>query len=97
MRRPQPSHPPAFLVDQDRRVARPIAPRSAATSSRDLVGRAAVAAEQDETDRVGSAEEAPLVVAQLFTGTTQDDRTRCRYRSPAYQDDSCSRNGGTSV
>jgi len=42
-----------------------------------LVTRAAVAPEQNKTERVGGAEEAAFVCAQLFAGTTQNDRARC--------------------
>ena len=78
--RPQPSHSPSLLVDQDWRVAAPNRAAQRRYQLADLVGRAAVTAEQNKTDRIGSAEEAAFVVAQLFSGTPQNDRA---WRLPA--------------
>ena len=77
MGRPQPRDPAAFLVDQHRAAsARPTLSRNDVNQPADLVGRAAIAAEQDEARRIGRGEKAPLVGAQLFAGATENDRTR---------------------
>jgi len=52
---------PSLLVDQDWRVAAPNNAAQRRYQLADLFGRAAVAPEQDKTDRVGSAEEAAFV------------------------------------
>ena len=77
MRRPQPSHSAALLVDQDRSVAAPDRAAQRGDQITDLVGRAAVAPEQDKTDRISSAEEAAFVLGQLLSGATENDRARC--------------------
>ena len=57
MRRLQPRHPAALLVDQHRRVGAPDAAAQRADQRADLVGRLAIAREQDEAERIGGAEE----------------------------------------
>ena len=76
-RRSEPSHAPAFLVDQDRRIAAADCAAQCRHQLADLVRRAAVAPEQDEPDRIGSREEAAFAGAQLFPGAAENDRARC--------------------
>ena len=60
VRRTQPRHPAAFLVDQNRRVVAADAAAQRADQITHLTGRAAVAAEQNEADRIGGGEEIPF-------------------------------------
>ena len=76
MRWPQPCHAAALLIDKNRCVV----PTDALTQRGDqlanLVGRAAVASEQDEADRTGGGEEIAFEGVQALAGTTQNDRAR---------------------
>ena len=76
MGRPQSRHPAAFLIDQHRRIGASDAVAQCVNQPAHLVGRAAIAAKQDEPRRIGRGEKAPLVGAQLFAGATENDRTR---------------------
>ena len=82
MRRPEPSHLSAFLVNQDRRVAASDRLAERHNQVANLVGEAAIAPEQDETGRVGIAEKTLLVCSQRFAGTAKDySKRRLRSRS----------------
>ena len=66
MRRTQPRHPAAFLVDQYRRVVAADASAQRADQIAHLVGRTAIAAEQNEADRIGGGEEIAFEGAETF-------------------------------
>jgi hypothetical protein len=76
MRWPQPSHAATLLVDQDRRVVPPDALAQRGDKLADLVGRATIAAEQDEADRIGGGEEIALEGVQALAGAAENDRAR---------------------
>ena len=76
MRRTQPRHPAAFLIDQNRRVVAADAAAQRADQIAHLIGRAAVAAEQNEADRIGGGEEIAFRGAKALAGAAQDDRAR---------------------
>ncbi len=76
VRRAQPRHPAAFLVDQDRRVVAADAAAQRGDQIAHLIGRAAVAAEQDEADRVGGGEEIAFRGGKALAGAAQDNRER---------------------
>jgi len=76
VRRPEPSHLSAFLVDQDRRVAASDRLAERHNQVVNLVGEAAIAPEKNEPDRIGIAKKTAFVRSQRFAGTTQDDGTR---------------------
>ena len=81
MRRPEPSNLPALLVDQNGRVAASDRLAERYNQVANLVGEAAIAPKQDETDRIGIAKKTPFVRSQRFAGTTQNystRRLRCR-------------------
>jgi hypothetical protein len=73
-RRPKPSHASALLVDQDWSITAPDRVAQRCHEVPDLVGRAAIAPEQDETDGIGIAEEAAFIPVQTFSGAAQNDR-----------------------
>lgn len=57
MRRTQSRHPAAFLIDQNRRVVSADAAAQRGDQIAHLIGRTAVAAEQNEADRISGGEE----------------------------------------
>ncbi len=78
VRRPEPGDPAALLVDQHRRIgaADTVAQRSDQVAK--LRRLAAVAAEQDEAQRVGLGKKAALGGAEAFAGTAENDGSRAR-------------------
>src|SRR5438445_13633543 len=76
VRRAEARHSPALLIDQDRRVIAADRLAQRRDQFADLCGVAAVAAEEDEADRIGGAKEAAFFWAQLLPVAAQDDRAR---------------------
>ena len=76
MRRTQPRHAAAFLVDQNRRVVAADAAAQRGDEIANLTGRAAVAAEQNEADRIGGGEEIAFRGGKAVAGAAQDNRER---------------------
>jgi len=76
MRRPEARHAAALLVDQDRCVSAADALAQRSDEFANLLGRATIAPEQNEADRIGSGKEIALEGAETSTGATQDDRAR---------------------
>ena len=75
MRRPQPRYAAALLVDQNRGVAADaIAQRTNQLAN--LVGRAAIAPEENEADRIGGSKEIAFEGTEALAQTAQDDRAR---------------------
>jgi hypothetical protein len=68
VRRTQPCHPAAFLVDQNRRVVAADAAAQRVDQIAHLTGRAAVAAEQNEADRIGGSEEIAFPGGKTLAG-----------------------------
>jgi len=68
MRRPQPSHAAALLVDQHRCIVSPDAITQRGNQLAELVGRSAIAPEQNEANRIGGAEEVAFERVQALTG-----------------------------
>jgi len=83
MRRAEARHASALLIDQDRRVIAADGLAQRADQIADLRGVAAVAAEEDEADRISGAKKAAFFRAQLFPGAAQNDRARRLSRCPA--------------
>ena len=76
MRRPQPGHAAALLIDQHRHVVTTDALAQRGDELADLIGRVAVAPEQDEADRTRSAKEIAFEGVQALAGTAKNDRAR---------------------
>ena len=76
VRRTQPGYLAAFLVDQNRRVIAADAAAKRADQIAHLTGRTAVAAEQNEADRIGGGEEIAFRGGKTFAGATQENRER---------------------
>ena len=74
MRRPEPRDAAALLVDQDRCVVAADAIAQRSDEFADLSGRAAIAPEQNEADRIDGSKEIALESAETLARTTQDDR-----------------------
>ena len=77
MRRAQPRHAAAFLVDQNRRVVTANAAAQRGDEIAHLFGRAAIAAEQNKADRIGGAKEITFRGGKTLAGASQDNRERC--------------------
>ncbi len=78
MGRRETGHPPALLVDQDRRIASADGIAERRHQCPHLVRTLAVAGKQDEPQGIGIAEEGALVGAQRQTRAAEDDRARLR-------------------
>ena len=76
MRWAKPRDSAAFLIDQNRCVVATDAVAQLAGEIADLLGGAAVAAEQNEADRVSGGEELTLVGREPFARAAQDNRQR---------------------
>ncbi len=76
VRRTQPRDAAAFLVDQNRRVVTADAAAQRADQIAHLPGRAAVAAEQNEADRIDGGEEIAFRGSKALAGATQYNRER---------------------
>lgn len=76
MRRAEPGHAAAFLVDQNRRIAAADTLTQRSHQITNLTGRATVALEQNEADWVGGSKEIAFDGAQALAGAAQDDRAR---------------------
>jgi hypothetical protein len=74
VRRAQPRHAPALLVDQYRRVGAIHAGAQVTDQGPDLVRVRAVAREQDETPRSATSKQAPLIGAEHGPGNPDDRR-----------------------
>src|SRR5262245_5554901 len=70
----QPLHAPAFLVDQDRRIVAAHTVTQAPRQLTQLIRRAAIAREQDETPRLRLAEKRLFRGAQLMAVATENNR-----------------------
>jgi len=77
VRRAQARHAAAFLVNQNRRIVTADAAAQRADQIAHLIGRAAVAAEQNEADRIGGGEEIAFRGGNTLAGAAQDNRERC--------------------
>ena len=75
MRRPQPRHPTALLVDEDRCIVTADAFAQRGDQLTDLTGRETIAPEQNEAGRSARSKEITLESVQAFAATAQDDRT----------------------
>ena len=75
MRRLQPRDPAAFLIDQHRRVGAADAVAQLRDQRAHLIGRLAIAREQDEAERIGVAEEAARSAA-VSAAAAQPKMTR---------------------
>ena len=73
-RRTHPGDPAAFLVDQDGSVRTPDRGPQVGDERPDLIGRLAVAAEQDEAEGIGLPEELAFFRGEGGTGAAVDDR-----------------------
>ena len=71
MRGPQPLHPPAFLIDQDRRRPADRVAQSRGQAAQ-LIGVFDIAGKQDETPGVGVAKETGLDPGKLGAKTAED-------------------------
>jgi hypothetical protein len=72
MRRLEAGDAAAFLVDQDGSVIAPDAGPQRFNEVTGLIGRPAIALEQDEAERIGIGKKAALGIQQLRTGAAQD-------------------------
>ena len=77
MRRTQPRHAAAFLVDQDRRILAPDAAAQRSDQLAHLLGRTAVAPEQNEAGGTRGGEEIAFEGAETLPGAAQHNRKRC--------------------
>ena len=76
MGRAQPRHSSAFLIDQNGRISPVDAVAKRLDEATDLIGRAAIAPEQNKARRIGLGEKTPLVTVQFFAGATEDNGSR---------------------
>jgi hypothetical protein len=76
MRRAEPRDAAALLVDKDRRIITTDTFAQRGDQLTDLIGRAAVAPEQDEADWSGGRKEIAFESVQALAGTTQNNRAR---------------------
>ena len=73
-RRTHPRDAAAFLIDQDRSIRPPDRVPQVGDECPDLIGRLAVAAEQDEAEGIGLPEELAFFRGKGGTGAAVDDR-----------------------
>ena len=73
VRRPQPRHPAAFLVDQHRRLGARHRGAQLLDQPVGALGRVDVAGKQDEAQRIGVAEEGALVGREVGACAAEDD------------------------
>ena len=74
MRRPQPSHPPAFLIDRDQQMIAPVDRAEIVGQGAQLCRVHAIAPEQDVACRISLAEEGALVISEMRAAQTEDRR-----------------------
>ena len=75
VRRPEPLHAAALLIDEDEGVVAPYRVPDVAGQRADLLRRFDVAAEQDDAERVGGPQEGALVVVKARPEAAADEGT----------------------